>query len=346
MPASKFDQIRDGLVERYKAEQRIEVLGEEFGVSRATIFNYLNKLSIYEGRAGTAHESQVDTCPVCQKEFEQPYNYKRKTCSRACGQALVKDQKRKGVTCLQCGKRYTVRPSEKSNLSYCSRECYGKSKTKQASVERECFYCGEKFNSFKSSGQRFCSQKCGAQARRIELHFCPCGNNSVKNRQSKYCSDECRNKYGKTKTGQPPVVKICLGCNEEFSRPWYYSGKMLYCSNECAKREQKKGWSKRAVELDDGSLLILRSLYELRFIACCERFDIPWRSYDGPSIETPVGNYRPDFIVNINDEEYIIEVKGHITEDAKIKIAIAKDTIPNFRVWAKELLEWTENNGF
>lgn len=132
-----------------------------------------------------------------------------------------------------------------------------------------------------------------------------------------YCSPEHRRLYGHAgRKPKPPIKKVCLGCGEEFVLPgWKMNEGRKYCSNECAKREQKKGWGKVGVQVHDG-VLVLRSMYELRFVAVCERRGWEWRNFDGAAFQTRHGNYRPDFIVNGR----IVEVKGWVTPAVHEKI--------------------------
>lgn len=157
---------------------------------------------------------------------------------------------------------------------------------------------------------------------------CPCG--TVIRGAVKYCSSPCRKKFGRYKKANPPRVAICLGCGEEFTRPYSYPSKMKYCSNECAKREQKKAWGKVGVKTHDG-VLILRSMYELRFVAVCERRGWDWRNYDGEAIQTSDGSYRPDFIIDRGNGEEIVEVKGYYEGDVPWKVKEAQDQ--GYKVW-------------
>lgn len=176
-----------------------------------------------------------------------------------------------------------------------------------------CKKCGEKC---KSPYSTFCSRECYHNY--YEWPKCPCGKDLYRKHGPTYCSPECRQKYRQYKkvnrADNPDRWSICLGCGEEFSRPSWWPTDMKYCSNECAHREQKKGWGKIGLKYEDGSVLIFRSKYEMRFAAACERFGLEWRSYDGPAFETSYGNYRPDFIVVVDGEEKIIEVKGQVTQ--------------------------------
>lgn len=164
-----------------------------------------------------------------------------------------------------------------------------------------CVVCGEPTQ---HTQRTTCPQHRRGQAVR-EIATCPCGQPAA-NIRSKYCSDEHRKKWGR----KPPVemvTKTCLACGEEFTRPWYFPGKLKYCSNKCAHIEVKKVRDKFIADLPVGAV-VFKSGWEVRFAAVCMRLDIDWRRYDGPDIETSQGIYRPDFIVG--PDSLIIEVKG------------------------------------
>lgn len=128
------------------------------------------------------------------------------------------------------------------------------------------------------------------------------------------------------------VTHVCVGCGEEFERPVWYPGKLKYCSNKCSHREVKSVRDKFILDLNDKAI-VFHSMWEVRFVAACERFDIPWRRYDGPDIETPAGTYRPDFIIN---DDTVVEVKGWLRPESVVKLDgttvlfINKDTLLAF----------------
>lgn len=103
------------------------------------------------------------------------------------------------------------------------------------------------------------------------------------------------------------VTHVCVGCGEEFERPWFYPGKLKYCSNACSHKQVKKVRDKFIADLPEGAV-VFHSGWEIRFWSVCLRLDIPIRSYDGPDIQTSQGIYRPDFIIGPDD--LIVEIKG------------------------------------
>lgn len=255
----------------------------------------------------------LSICPICETEFEQPEHYTRKTCSRSCGRRLSLAKQtahRTGKTCAHCGCKFSVKPSDEVAAKYCSSVCYHNS-SKKTGGEKKCFTCGERFIDKYSTNQRYCSVACGAQGRRTPMPMCRgCGENPVKTRQSYYCSDDCRNKYGKKKkNAYSDKAAICLTCEKEFSKPWYYASAMKYCSNTCA---QKHTRTKKHIIVDNA--VVLDSAWEALFWGLCyfnkvtvERFDrsnaIEWR---------PNQWYAPDFW--LPDHDLAIEVKGHLDD--------------------------------
>lgn len=256
----------------------------------------------------------MSKCENCGNDFEQPNKYRdSKTCSRECRYALSGKSNRQAQgaqyldrECPQCGATFD------GKTTHCSRECSNKARSgdKHPAVRalRErgypsCSACGEPTQ---HSQRTTCPEHRRGQTVR-DLATCPCGQ-PAENIRSKYCGPEHRKQWGK-KSPAKMITKTCLGCGNEFTRPHYFPGKLKYCSNACAHRQVKKVRDKYILDLPVGAV-VFHSGYEIRFIAVCERFDIPWRSYDGPDIDTPVGTYRPDFIVTIMGRERIVEVKG------------------------------------
>ena len=138
--------------------------------------------------------------------------------------------------------------------------------------------------------------------------ICPCGESTGK-RGRRY-HPECREKYARKKPPLKMITHTCIGCGEDFERPWNYPSKLKYCSNACSHRQVKKVRDKFIADLPEGAV-VFHSGWEIRFWAICLRLDIPIRSYDGPAIKTPVGLYRPDFIVpDPHGNETVVDVKG------------------------------------
>ncbi len=195
-------------------------------------------------------------------------------------------------------------------------------------VPKNCVSCGAEFIFKGPQNAKYCENCRTSKSYRKTFdkshsQICPCGNLTGKKNQQ-YCSTECRHLYGnypkpKTKSA------ICIGCGEEFTKPASYPSKMKYCSNKCSHHEVKSVRDKFVAELNDKTI-VFHSMWEMRFAAACERYNIPWRRYDGPDIITPLGNHRPDFIINIiKDREDIIEIKGQFEYEDLIKSEKAKE---------------------
>jgi len=144
-----------------------------------------------------------------------------------------------------------------------------------------------------------------------------CNNTYVGYANSKYCSSECRKAAGNYKKPGKTKSAICIGCGEEFTRPSSYASAMKYCSNKCSHSEIKRVRDRYVMTLHEDTI-VFRSTWELRFVAACLRFGLPWRRYDGDYIETSEGNYRPDFIAGL--EEYVVEIKGYMNFESAVKI--------------------------
>ena len=205
--------------------------------------------------------------------------------------------------------------------------------SKKAYHRTHCKVCGDEI----TDGTQFstCEQHRRGWNKR-ELATCPCGL-PAENIRSKYCGEVCRNKWGI----KPPVKMIthtCIGCGEDFERPHYYPGKKKYCSNKCSHKQVKKVRDKFIADLPEGAV-VFHSGWEIRFWAACLRFDIPIRSYDGPDIQTPAGNYRPDFIVN---DDTLVDVKGWLRPEGAVKI----DTAAVLIIDKKALLDFERDGRF
>lgn len=189
---------------------------------------------------------------------------------------------------------------------------------------RACPICQKEFvqplrrGTLRKACSKACSQKLRTQSIRRGRNFTKCAfcGEDTGSYQRRYCPEHT----GRTrKKGSALVEHTCLGCGESFYRNKSYPGKKRYCSNECSHRERRKVRDKYVLTLGD-ECLIIRSGYELRFIAVCMRFGLEWKTYDGPDIgEFEDGVYRPDFIVN----GHVVEVKGRVTDRAHERIAAA-----------------------
>ena len=214
--------------------------------------------------------------------------------------------------------------------------------TERPMYEMTCQWCGDSYIGRRSDA-KFCSQDCAYDSSQYKEKICKLCSNSYKGyNNSKYCSSECRKVAGNYKKPGPTKSATCVGCGEEFTRPISYASAMKYCSNKCSHKEQKSVRDKFVMELNDAAV-VFHSTWEIRFAACCMRYGIAWRRYDGDDIETPVGNYRPDFIVG--KEERVIEVKGYMNFDSVVKIETAQSLLGDryLVITEKELIEFEEH---
>jgi hypothetical protein len=118
---------------------------------------------------------------------------------------------------------------------------------------------------------------------------------------------------------------------------------MKYCSNQCSHKEVKSVRDKFVMELGDKAV-VFHSMWEMRFVVACDKYNIPWRRYDGELIVTSVGNYRPDFFVGENDD--IVEIKGYLDSDSAIKIEAGKQYFGDrYKVLLEEDLKQFEETG-
>jgi hypothetical protein len=261
-------------------------------------------------------------CQVCGKTFAQTNKYRAsKTCSRECRYQLSAKSTRETsgalilATCQGCGGEFETRTAKPTK--FCSRECFDQSRAEASRVSRTCVQCGEEFSAFKRTDQTYCSPTCRnrhlAAQREHNYPRCRACGESTESHNRVYCPEHTVKGGPKLK---PRLEAVCVGCGEPFSRPAGYSGKLKYCSNKCSHREVKSVRDKFILDLNDKAI-VFHSMWEVRFVAACERFDIPWRRYDGPDIATPAGTYRPDFIIH---DDTVVEVKGWLRPESAVKI--------------------------
>lgn len=292
----------------------------------------------------------MSKCQHCGVEFEQKNKYREsKTCSSECRYALSgrSNKQAQGAQyldreCPQCGSTFD------GKTTHCSRMCSNKARSGEdhpaviALKKRgypSCKVCGEPTM---HTQRETCPEHRRPQIER-ELAVCPCGLPAA-NIRSKYCSEEHRKKWGK----KPPaemVTKICLGCGQEFTRYKNAPGKLKYCSNACSHKQVKSVRDKFIADLPEGAV-VFHSMWEVRFVAACERFGVPWRSYDGPDIRTSLGVYRPDFILTHRDgAERVVDVKGWMRPESAQKIKEANEQGVEVWVVDKFVLPLLEKDG-
>ena len=167
--------------------------------------------------------------------------------------------------CKICGKTL-----KKNHKFYCSRECFcesqrGKDGSKWNRIRRICKQCGEKFytvpsqitqmrQGIKSSGGKFCSQKCVNKYMKGKNHgmwkkkikkVCPiCGKRfevQPSNKRIQYCSKQCYYKWRKSggysgeknPCWKPKVKKTCELCGKQFAVKPARKDTAKFCSYRC-----------------------------------------------------------------------------------------------------------------
>jgi hypothetical protein len=268
-----------------------------------------------------------------------------KYCSDECIKTYSKKNKEIPHYC-PCGNSITrkLTPKGKSNWSkYCSDTCR---KSYRTIYDNTCQYCGKNYTALRSD-VKFCSQSCGWKATQTIIRNCSvCNIEFSTHTKRKYCSEECRKISIDPRTGTGKFKSaICVGCGEEFTKPAYYPSAMKYCSNKCSHKEVKSVRDKFVMELGDKAI-VFHSFWEVRFAAACDKHNIPWRRYDGPDIETPLGNHRPDFIIGPEDNENIVEIKGQFDYEDLIKTEKVKEIYGRkYSLLFEEELKYFEETG-
>jgi hypothetical protein len=238
---------------------------------------------------------------------------------------------------------------------YCSNECI-KIYSNKNKIKPVYCPCGKEAEhkltpKGKYKWNKYCSDTCRKfyYFREIKPKICACGKNIPHKLKpdgypywNKFCSDECRSLYGNYPKGKTKSA-ICVGCGLEFTRPDSYKSAMKYCSNKCSHFEVKSVRDKFVLELNDKAV-VFHSMWEMRFASACERYNIPWRRYDGEDIITDLGNHRPDFFVGENDD--IVEIKGQFDYEDLIKTKRTKEIYgEKYFLLFEEQLQYFEKTG-
>lgn len=125
----------------------------------------------------------MPVCEQCGKYFESTQGNPNRFCSKECAGRYIgnhhseefkkkKSEAWKGENnprykpkikkkCENCGEIFKVSPYE-SDKKFCSSKCQRLGQTKRE--ERECAYCGEKFEVVPSSKKKYCSKRCSGKA--------------------------------------------------------------------------------------------------------------------------------------------------------------------------------------
>lgn len=195
----------------------------------------------------------IKTCPICWETFKARRN-KQKFCSQSCSSKSHRTLQ--NVACATCGKiflpvhkkdkycsrkcaaeghkKWRICPvcwkefNKKSNMKYCSQECYVKSRT---SLDIECPVCWKLFHP--NTWQRYCSNSCRWVAQRThKIKVCPVCEKEFREIYigQVYCSNECYNSTREIKEKKCPI------CWKIF-KP--YSSGLITCSKECHSKYKK-----------------------------------------------------------------------------------------------------------
>lgn len=180
-------------------------------------------------------KKQLKLCTICgQAEATQK---KHKVCSAVlCLEEFNSRPRWSTRSCPQCGSEYQ---NDKWNpRQTCGVEC--RNKVRGSAREKVCPVCTTDFRADRPE-QVYCSQGCfgkahsgrGSKGGRVPL--CICGQ-PVQSKSRVFCSDECQQANQRTRPrSKPDTEHVCLACGSDFTRPWYYAGKKLYCSAQCQK---------------------------------------------------------------------------------------------------------------
>lgn len=265
------------------------------------------------------HEHQsMTSCEICGEEFSQKSKYRNgRTCSDECAKELRAKAMRRAyarggswvtATCVTpgCGAEFVHRRCRPQK--YCTKACYNRMVSESAQRERICARpgCEVVMTNYGRQEQQFCSVDCRnkytATQRTINFPQCKVCGVSTESYNRIYC-EEHRPKAGRP--ASPRKTATCQNprCGEEFSRPGTWPGQMMFCSLKCSNEQHSR---KRAQHYKHGEVNVNGS-YELRFLACLARLNIPWEPFpdDQPFVHDG-HTYTPDFVV----EGMVIEVKG------------------------------------
>jgi hypothetical protein len=282
-------------------------------------------------------------CSICNEVFVKESSG-HKYCSKECAakaEKIIKQSKNSGL-----GKSWSLGNKKEPKLScavcsalfhaplcitkrhggnggkYCSRKCYGLSKTKNI-CERTCKKCRAKFFIDKGQSKSVCPSCITVKP---EITYTPCAwCSKPKDSNIKFCNVICYQAKRKSEI-KPHVLKpnsICLKCGGDFySSPGHRkSGWGKYCSIGCrplGKYSRGKGGTREDLGI------YVRSSWEANYARylnwLVSNKQIKCWEYEPKTFEFPVKRgtrfYTPDFLVTENNGvQAFYEVKGWM--DAK-----------------------------
>ncbi len=159
-----------------------------------------------------------------------------KFCSREC--KSKSQTKRINLTCVGCGKLFSIYPYLKRKTNYCSVECYLNSTRRKRSTK--CLVCGKDFlvkeYLVKQGYGLYCSRKCQFADYPDKINkICPRCDKGFKVQPSiehfrKFCSEKCRDN-----SVRDYVTSICKKCGKIFELPRsdLNRGRGNFCTYRC-----------------------------------------------------------------------------------------------------------------
>ena len=149
--------------------------------------------------------------------------------------------------CLTCGNEFSVSPRREVSAKFCSTGC----KYASGRANRECLFCGKHFVSVRSYHRKYCSRKCGSDAKKKRvIKICTVCSKEYEVQEhakdSTCCSIECRSErlsrsykgrfIGKENPNyKEKVVKVCKYCGKKFKVHPYRKKTANHCSIRCSK---------------------------------------------------------------------------------------------------------------
>ena len=226
------------------------------------------------------------------------------------------------LKCQHCDKLFThIRVNDYQRL-FCSRECSclsNHTRNRKKRIKKKCIYCNCNFESIKNSEKKFCSVKCACKYNNKIRVFSTQRNKKISERlKGRIFSKEHKQKISNSKKGSIPwnkgiprkeetKKKLSIASTKQMkTQNIYCRGKRGYVNGKC-----------------------LKSSYEICYALLLNDKDIKWK-YEEISFKLSNGQtYTPDFMIS---EFEFHEVKGWITEKAKLKIELFKKEYPQYKL--------------
>lgn len=179
-------------------------------------------------------------CVICANSFDAP-THRHQTCSAPCREKFRGLPRWTSKRCETCGVEF--RDDKHHPKRFCTRAC--RDADRASTRLKTCPVCTKDYKADRAE-QVYCSHDCSGKAhsgrgsRGGQVPLCICGK-PIQNKGRVFCSDECQQLHQKRRSkSHPDTEHICLACGKDFTRPWFYAGKKLYCSPMCQKVSIKK----------------------------------------------------------------------------------------------------------